>query len=108
VQGLWEEVAWVARELGVRGSGEAAAGGGAAGGFDPELYARVYERLLCHRRAARLDVTTALPVRASVYDALGGVHELTPTAEEVDRVMAEVGARPDAEIEREVVDWFRI
>ena len=77
-------------------------------GFDPELYAGVYERLLRHRRAERLDVTSVLPVQASVYDALDAVRELIPTAEEVARVMAAVEARPVAEIEREVADWYRV
>jgi hypothetical protein len=81
---------------------------GGESGFDPEVYAGVYERLLRHRRAARLDVTTALPVQTSVYDALEVVSELMPTAEEVERVMAEVGARPEAEVEREVADWYRV
>jgi hypothetical protein len=76
--------------------------------FDPEVYARVYERLLRHRRAVRLDVTTALPVRASVYDALAVAGELMPTPEDVARVMAAVEARPEWEVEREVADWYRV
>jgi hypothetical protein len=141
VQSLWEEVAGVARELGVSptpqplrganigcatgkgprgraalradvpppfaGEGEPARIDG-EGGFDPEVYAGVYARLLRHRHAARLDVTTALPVQASVYDALGTVHELMPSPDEVARVMAEVGARPEADVEREVADWYQV
>jgi hypothetical protein len=68
----------------------------------------VYERLLRLRRAARLDVATTLPVQASVYDAPDNVRELMPTSEEVARVMAEVSARPEGEIEREVAGWFRV
>lgn len=102
VQALWEEVATVARELDVDG------GAGVPGVYDPEVYAGVYQRLLRHRRAARLDVTTALPVQASVYDALADASELVPTPEEVERVMAEVEARPMAEVQREVADWFRV
>jgi hypothetical protein len=105
VQALWEEVATVARELGGVPTGP---GLDAEGGFDPEVYASVYERLLRHRRAARLDVATTLPVQASVYDAPDNVRELMPTAEEVARVMAEVSARPEGEIEREVAGWFRV
>lgn len=102
VQALWEEVATVARELGV------AEGSDAGGVFDPEVYALVYERLLRHRRAVRLDVTTALPVRASVYDALAVAGELLPTPADVDRVMAAVEARPEGEVEREVAGWYRV
>jgi hypothetical protein len=125
MRALWAEVATVARELGVdrpltrqdpltpRPPLPRAGEGGPLevrreGGFDPELYAGVYERLLRHRRAARLDVATALPVQASVYHALEVVSELMPTPEEVARVMAEVGARPEAEVEREVAGWYRV
>jgi hypothetical protein len=102
VRALWDEIATVARELGVEG------GSGAAVGFDPEVYAGVYERLLRHRHAARLDVTTALPVQASVYDALAVASELMPTPEDVARMMAAVEARPGAEIEGEVAGWYRV
>ena len=128
MQSLWEEIAMVARELGVSptpqypttlpwgpsiptapcaGEGEPARIGG-EGGFDPEVYAGVYARLLRHRHAARLDVTTTLPVQASVYAALGSVHELMPSPDEVARAMAEVGGRPEADTEHEVAEWYRV
>jgi hypothetical protein len=75
-------------------------------GFDPEIYALVYQRLLRHRRAERLPVTSALPVEGSVYDLADTASELVPTVDEVERIMAEVGARPAAELEREVAGWF--
>jgi hypothetical protein len=78
------------------------------GGFDPDLYAGVYERLLRHRHAERLDITSVLPVQGSVYDALGGVDELMPTTDEAARVLAEVAARPEAEVERAAADWWRL
>ena len=102
VQALWVEVAAVARELGVE------SGSGPAGDFDPELYAGVYERLLRHRHVARLDVAAALPVQASVYDALAVASELMPTPEDVKRVMAAVEERPTADVELEVADWYRV
>ena len=68
----------------------------------------MYERLLRHRHAARLDVTVALPVQGSVYDTPAVAGELMPTPEEVGRVMAEVEARPAAEVEREVAGWYRV
>ena len=102
VQALWEEISTVARELGVAG------GSGAGDVFEPEVYARVYERLLCHRRPVRLDVTTALPVQASVYDAPAVAGELMPTTGDVERIMAAIEARPEAEVEREVADWYRV
>jgi hypothetical protein len=101
VQALWEEVARLARVLDVPGgSGEAE--------FDPDVYAGVYERLLTHRHAERLDIASVLPVQASVYDALDTATDLVPSPDEVARVMAQIEARPAAEIEREVADWYRV
>jgi hypothetical protein len=117
VQALWEEIAAVGRALAIRPTRlEAGAGAGPEAeaesswerGFDPELYAVVYERLLRHRRTARLDVTSALPVQASVYDALDVASELVPTSHDVERIMAEVGVLPEAEVERDVAGWFRL
>jgi hypothetical protein len=105
VQALWEEVSRLARVLGVRQDGEHS---GRAPGFDPDVYAGVYARLLRHRRAERLDIARVLPVQASVYDALGAARDLVPSPAEVARVLAEVEARPPAEIEREVEGWYRL
>lgn len=46
-------------------------------------------------------MTETLPARIPVYDALNGVRELVPTQDEVAPLMAEVGARPEREIERD-------
>lgn len=133
VRALWAEVAAVAGLLGLRAPGAAvlppdaptpdgsapdapASRPGTAmppgqpgqSAFDPDLYAAVYMRLLRHRRAERLDVTVTLPVRASVYDALDAASELVPSAQEVARILAELGARPQAEVEREVAAWYRV
>jgi hypothetical protein len=124
VQAFWEEVARLARMLDVKRpltpqpplpcAGEGEPVGSATdevldpGGFDPDVYAGVYECLLRHRRAERLDITSVLPVQASVYDALGAATDLVPAPDDVARVMAQIEARPAAEIEREVADWYRV
>ena len=105
VQSMWEEIAALARELGVEPSGD---GSAREPGFDPDVYAGVYERLLRHRHTQRLDVTSVLTVRASVYDALDAAVDLVPTPAEVARVMAEIEFRPEGEVEREVADWYRL
>jgi len=105
VQGFWEEIAALARLLQVGPAGD---GTERPSGFDPDLYAGVYARLLRHRRAERLDVTSVLPVQGSVYDALDTVTDLMPTPDEVARVMAEVERRPVAEVEQAVADWYRL
>lgn len=115
VDALWQDVVAVARALDLIPAAPAhlpspSQGGGAGGGgaFDPDLYAAVYQRLLRHRHAERLDITTVLPVQASVYDALDAAHDLLPGPEAVEQVMAVVSARSDNEIEREVADWYRL
>jgi hypothetical protein len=105
VRSMWEEIAALARELGVESSGD---GSAREPGFDPDVYAGVYERLLRHRHTQRLDVTSVLTVRASVYDALDAAVDLVPTPAEVARVMAEIEFRPEGEVEREVADWYRL
>jgi hypothetical protein len=77
------------------------------GGFDPDVYAGVYLELLQCRRTELVQVTVRLPVQGSVYDLLDVASELVPSPADVQQVMAEVGARPEAEVEREVADWFR-
>jgi hypothetical protein len=104
VRALWDEMASVGQALGLPEAARAVSGAG----FDPELYGAVYARLLCHRPAALLPVTTALPVQTSVYAGLGTVHELVPTPDDVARMMAVVEQHPVSEIEREVADWFRV
>jgi hypothetical protein len=83
-------------------------GHGSGGGFDPELYARVYLHLLRHRRAEPLQVTLALPVQGSVYDLVDPASELLPTSAEVDQIMREIGALPPGQVERDVAGWFRL
>jgi hypothetical protein len=123
VQGFWEEVAALARVLGVEESPAASPapstapsqergcrgmGDAPRAEFDPDVYAGVYERLLRYRRFGRLDVTSVLPVQGSVYDALDGVTDLMPSLAEVARTLAEVERWPITEIEREVADWYRV
>jgi hypothetical protein len=127
VQALWQEIAAVAVALGISPAGrtETAETGADLGAgsehsvesfaahqsseaFDPALYAAVYQALLRHRRAALLHVSAALPVPASVYDALEAARDLVPGPDAVARSMAVVVARPEAEIAQDVADWFRV
>ncbi|MCC7369690.1 MAG: ATP-binding protein [Chloroflexi bacterium] len=117
VQSLWEDVANVGTALGLPeaaglASTEAAGLGPADSApsrpFDPDLYGAVYLRLLRHRVAVLLPITAVLPVQASVYAGLDAVHELMPTPDEVAREVSRVAARPAADVEREVEDWFRV
>jgi hypothetical protein len=106
LRALWEEVAAVGRALGLpEASGMADA---APADFDPDLYGAVYLRLLRHRPAMLLPITTILPVQDSAYAGLEAVRELTPSPDEVARVLAQVEQRSPADVEREVNAWFRV
>ena len=95
----WEEIARVARQLGVPGSRP-------GDGYDAAVYVGVYRRLLRHRRRATLPITSVLPVRASPYELGAVASELMPTRDEVERIMLQVEAYPAGQLEREVDNWF--
>ncbi len=101
VQAHWEEIARVARQLGVARSRP-------SDGYDPDLYVAVYRRLLRHRRAATLAIVGVLPVRTSPYDLAVVSSELMPTLDDVDRIVMRVGALPEAELQRDVDNWFHV
>jgi hypothetical protein len=85
---LWGEVAGAAAALGL-----AAAAPAAGGAYDPDLYRRVYERLLAGRHAEALHVTTRLPVAGvSAYDFRIPAPDLRPTPAEAARFIGEVEA----------------
>jgi hypothetical protein len=78
------------------------------GVYDPERYARTYERLLRHRRSLIVPLTRALRMDASAHEVPLGATELVPTAAEVSGAIAEQMSRGDEEIEREAAQWYRV
>jgi hypothetical protein len=101
---LWIEVAGAAAALGLA---DAAAGTA----YDPDVYRRVYERLLVHRHVVALPVDTRLPVAGvSAYDIRVPAPDLVPTPDEAARVLAAVEAsHPDAAaVQAEVDAWCRL
>ena len=80
----------------------------AGGDYDPDVYVGVYRRLLRFRHATVLPLTSVLPVRVSPYDLDEVASELLPTRNDVDRLMAWVDGRSQAELQREVDDWYRL
>lgn len=101
VRAHFREIARVARQLGLPAfrSGD---------DYDPDVYVGVYRRLLRLRHTAVLRITSVLPVRASPYDLPEVASELMPTRDDVDRIMAWVDSRPEAELRREVDEWYRV
>jgi hypothetical protein len=105
LRALWMEVAAVAAALGL---GEPARAGDA---YDPEVYRRVYERLLVHRHVVVLAIDTRLPVAGvSAYDVRVPAPDLVPTPDEVARFIREMETRHSnpAEIERAIDGWYRL
>jgi hypothetical protein len=99
---LWHDLAGIARELGLT------AGPGPVP-YDPIVYARVYERVLRHRRVEVLTHDVILPTRElSVYDFAVAPDDLVPTGEEADTFIREIERRyPDpAALEVEAARWW--
>lgn len=103
---LWRELVAIAPRLGLA---RPAVGATTDPPFDPELYRRVYERLLTHRHALSLPLDTILPTAGlTVYDFAVERRDLLPTADEVATFIERVErtyADPDA-LHREIDRWY--
>jgi hypothetical protein len=100
---LWTEVAAAAAALGLADA--------PAGAYDPDVYRRLYERLLVHRHVVTLPVDTRLPVAGvSAYDIRIPAPDLAPTAAEAARFIGEVEASHPgaADVQAEVDGWCRL
>ena len=100
LRALWGEVATVAGALGVTS---------AAAGYDPDVYRRVYERLLARRHAQALPLDTRLPTGdVSAYDVRVTTTELLPSPAETAQFIHEVEAShpgpPD--VGRAIDGWY--
>ena len=101
---LWAEVAAAAEALGLVDSA-----GAVGGGYDPDVYRRVYERLLAHRHVEVLATATPLPVAGvSAYDLRVPAPDLLPALDEADRFIAEAAAdHPDpAGVQAQIDAWY--
>jgi hypothetical protein len=96
----WHEIEEVATQLGIPGAHS-------ADGYDPDVYAQVYQRVLHHRRTVVLPVLTVLPVSTSAHDLGVITAELIPTQDEVDRTMSVVNASTAVSLQSEADTWFR-
>jgi hypothetical protein len=78
--------------------------------YDPDVYRRVYERILVHRWSIALSLDAVLPVGAgSAYDVRVAVSDLVPSAAEAARAIAEVEAShpAQADVTRAIEGWRR-
>ncbi|HTO11193.1 MAG TPA: hypothetical protein VMQ51_06450 [Candidatus Binatia bacterium] len=104
LRALWRELFEVARKLGI-------ADRSAEAGYDPEIYRRVYERLLVHRHALALPLDTVLPVSGlSAYDFKMATSDVLPTGEEASWLVEDTQTRyPHASLlDIELADWYRV
>jgi enamine deaminase RidA (YjgF/YER057c/UK114 family) len=100
VRAEWDELACVAGRLGIEG--------GAGDGYDERVYTEAYRRILRHRHATVVPLTSPLPVKGSAHAVPPAVRELVPSADEVARAMSTIEARPRAEVERDVERWYEV
>jgi hypothetical protein len=79
--------------------------------YDPDVYGRVYEFVLRHRRARRLPMRILLPATTiSVYDFAVPTRDLVPTPEEAAASVRLVETRlPDPDAAQAAVDrWYAV
>lgn len=96
----WLEIDEVAAQFGIpRAKG--------VDGYDPSVYAQVYQRVLHHRRTVVLPVLTVLQVSTSAHDLDVITNELIPTPDEVDQTISVVNAYAGAFLQSDADAWFR-
>ena len=104
LRALWRELYEVARTLGIAGDRDDAP-------YDPEIYRRVYERLLVHRHAMTLPVDTVLPASAmSAYDFTASTSDVLPADEDASWLIEDTEARypHPSLLDIELADWHRV
>jgi hypothetical protein len=104
LRALWKELVEVGHRLGLpSASGH--------GDYDPQVYRRVYERVLRYRHVDVVPLDTVLPTEGmSVYDYAAAPEDLTPTAADAERFIGEVDRRyPEVgELELEADRWWDV
>jgi hypothetical protein len=104
---LWRDLAELGHRLGLGAAPEA----GATPPYDPEVYRRVYERVLRDRQVDVVRLDTILPTQSlSVYDYAEPLPDVAPTEAEAEDCIREIERRhPDpAEAERDTARWWEV
>jgi hypothetical protein len=105
LRALWGELFGAARALGVTDSS------GADDAYEPDVYQRVYERLLHRRHVEVLALDTRLPAETvSAYDLGIAWRDLVASPDEVTRFIGAVERDhpQSAGLQRELDTWYRI
>jgi hypothetical protein len=106
---LWRDLARVARRLESTGPGPD--GDDDEVPYDPTIYTRVYERILCHRHVDVVALDVILPTEhLSVYDYAVAPSGLVPTEAEADAFIGEVERRhaDSGALELEIARWWQV
>lgn len=98
---LWQEVQRA-------GEGHGLPGARSGSDYRPQTYAALYGRLLHARRHTVLHIDELLPVEVSAQELGQVAGELTPSQEQARQLLSEVDSREPGELERAVLNWFRI
>jgi hypothetical protein len=101
LQDLWQEIQRASKALALPS---------ARPGMDyqPQTYAELYGRLLHARRHTMLRIEELLPVKVSAHQLGRVTGELTPSHEQTSQLLSEVDSCEPGELERAVLNWFRI
>jgi hypothetical protein len=117
LRNLWRDLIAVAHALGIAWpEGRPAASDrlpvvGTAAPYDPDVYRRVYERVLRHRNVDIVGLEVILPTeRLSVYEFTWAPRDLVPTPAEAEAFIGAAERRhPDpAALEREIARWWAV
>src|SRR5262245_24264843 len=109
LRGLWRDLTQVARQMGI--SLPVAAGSDDTVLYAPDVYQKVYERILRHRNVDVVHLDVILPTRQlSVYDFSDPPTPVIPNVAEIDECIAAVerDGADAATLEREIARWWQV
>jgi len=75
--------------------------------YDPGVYVGVYRHILRHRHSEELPVDVVLQVGGSAQELPSVTSELSATPQEVDSIIGELSTVDDADLARDVENWYR-
>ena len=100
ISAMWQDVAMLAKELGVSDHTHSTT-------YSPRVYGRVFEALLQHRNSQTLLIEENLKPSGSVYELDVVASELRASTSDVERILREIDRTYTPETLAEAVDgWF--
>jgi len=100
VNSMWQQVRELAEKQGMSVADK---------GYDPHLYAKVYQHLLVHRNAKSILIEQILPTQDSVYELEAIASELFATPTQAAEIFTQLESQYSlAQIEIMVNNWYQI